>query len=164
MVKTGSAARAATFKNELCSIRSVAHEDFDELLVTFEANPSGTVDDDHLEEALQEMSKFYSSKERAARKFFTRIDFCAWIPLCNPTYLFRVAQFFQTHRDVFLAGCLCTVLITDNQALRSVVNMFLKFYSKTRPVYIVDPNFDVPEAVRKDFMSNGSCFRGLDIK
>lgn len=164
MVKKESAARTAVFSNRLCSIQPVAHKDFDELIVKFASNPSGAVDDDQLEEALQEMSNFYSSKDRAARKFFTRIDFCAWIPLCNPTYLFRVAQFFQMHRDVFLAGCLCTVLITDNQALRSVVNMFLKFYTKTRPVYIVDPNFDVPEAVRTDFMAGGSCFRGMDIK
>ena len=164
MVKKESAARTAVFSNRLCSIQPVAHKDFDELIVKFASNPSGTVDDDQLEEALQEMSNFYSSKDRAARKFLhphrlLRLDSAVQSHLPFP----RGAVFPDAPRRL-LAGCLCTVLITDNQALRSVVNMFLKFYTKTRPVYIVDPNFDVPEAVRTDFMAGGSCFRGMDIK
>ena len=48
-----------------------------------------------------------------------------------------ICNFFHTQHDIFEKYLRCTVIIIDNSFIKSSINLILKAYEPTRPIYFI---------------------------
>ena len=93
------------------------------------------------------MEEFFESSASKNTRFYLILDFCGNVPLSDVKHLIRVAEFFKNHKTFLVNGYICTVLVCDNPAVRTIVSIFLKLYDATRPIYLLTSDDDPCERV-----------------
>ena len=53
------------------------------------------------------------------------------------TVILWICNFFQTQQDIFEKYLKCTVIIIDNSFIKNSINLVLKAYEPTRPIYFI---------------------------
>lgn len=131
-------------QTDFCTITTGRHHSVNVLKIEFS---KGDLRAEELETCLAEMEKFFQKSGDDGMRFYTILDFCANVPLTDVKHLFRVAEFFKSHKTFLVNGYVCTVLVCDNPAVRTVTSIFLKLYDATRPIYLLTSSDDPCERV-----------------
>lgn len=76
-------------------------------------------------------------KNAEIQKFFMYFDLNHLTPIMQHSYYKDIVQIFTTHFSLFIDKLLGTFIYIDNGLMNMLMNVFLKFYTPVRPLFIM---------------------------